>query len=336
MSTILNGIKEIIGNSIKVEVKSPVTKNGKQRYPILVTDMGSSFTSGWFIQYNPVAQENGTRLYDGSETFSELHISRFSELHNLILTANHYFLQNAQVEELSEGRKRAIYEPNGAVRLTVTSQTNSVQVTVTIVDEKSPFYMMSIPFTVVLSHDNSGNYYIVGTDNERWDRNTDTFKEFNANFAPRKARFYRVYQQQNQPATLRAKLASNNGHYAISPDGSFAVDTKLAPPEYIQVISNEYKALAYIYEQALMSKSFELALAQGLPSAPAANQNKQVQPSSSTGFVPAFTIGNAGIPNPVNTTQQNAQIPLSNHQPVPQSVPVGATSAGTELPWTQN
>src|SRR6185312_486921 len=102
------------------------------------------------------------------------------------------------------------------------------------------------------SNDNSGNYYVIGTDNERWDRNTDTFKEFNANFAPRKGRFYRVYQNQNQPATLRAKIAVNNGQYAINHDATFAVDTKAVAPEYIQVITNEYKALAYIYEQALM------------------------------------------------------------------------------------
>ncbi len=336
MSTILNNIKEVIGSSIKVEVKNPVTKAGKLRYPILVTDMGNSFTSGWFIQYNPVSQDNGTRLYDGSETFSELHIARFSEVHNLILTANHYFLQNAHVEVMGDGRKRAIYEPNGAIRLTVTSQANSTLVIVTIVDEKSPFYMMSIPFTVVLSHDNSGNYYIVGTDNERWDRNTDTFKEFNANFAPRKARFYRVYQQQNQPATLRAKIQVNNNQYAIHTDGTFAVDTKSAPPEYIQVINNEYKALAYIYEQALMSKAFEMAISQGLPSAPAANNNVPSQPGigPAVGFTPSFTIANAGAPNSIGVPQPNGQIPLSNEQ---KSSPAPATvGAGTDLPWVQN
>ncbi|PVC75024.1 hypothetical protein C2I27_03820 [Priestia megaterium] len=319
MSSILNTIKNTIASSIKVEVKSPTNRNGKTRYPVLVTDMGASFTSGWFIQYNPVSQDNGTRLYDGSETFSELHISNFSELHNMILTANYYFLQGAAVENLSEGRKRAIYEPSPAVRLTVTSQPNSVSVVVTVTDEASPFHMMSIPFTVVLSKDNSGNYYVVGTDNDRWDRNTDTFKEFNANFAPRKGRFYRVHQQQNQPATLRAKIAVNNGQYQINQDGTFAVDTNASSPEYIQVISNEFKALAYIYEQALMSKAFEMALAQGLPTTQQATGQPTATPNFNGGFVPAFNIGNAGAPNPVITQQPQvptqAQIPLSNEVP---------------------
>jgi hypothetical protein len=320
MSNILNSIKEVIASSIKVEVKTPVTRNGKTKYPILVTDVSRSFTSGWFVQYNPVAQDNGTRLYDGSETFSELNIARFSELKNLVETGNYYFLQGFQVEELSGGRKRAIYEPNASVRLTVTGQSKSVSVVVTITDEASPFHMMSIPFTVVLSNTGDGSYYVVGTDNERWDRNTDTFKEVNANFAPRKARFYRVVQQQNQPAMLRAKIQVNNGQYAINQDGTYAVDTNAVAPEYVQVITNEFKALAYIYEQALIGKAFEMALVQGLPAVssgiPLSNQNTTIAPQGA--FVPSFNLpgvqmnGNVGSPNP-NPPANNLP-PQVNHE----------------------
>lgn len=348
MSNILNSIKSVIASSIKVEVKPPVTKSNKTRFPILVTDVGHSFTSGWFVQYNPVAQDNGTRLYDGSETFSELHIARFSELHNLILTANYYFIQGVQVEQLAENRKRAIYEPTPALRLTVTSQQNSVSVVATITDESSPFHMMSIKFTVTPSNSGDGSYYVVGTDNERWDRNTDTFKEYNASFAPRKGRFYRVHQQQNQPATLRAKLAVSNGQYAINHDGTFAIDTNAAAPEYIQVITNEFKALAYIYEQALMSKAFELALAQGLPVAQYSNPGAPAQPQQQpSNFVPAFSLNGIGNPNPtpvngmVPPAQPQQQAPAPQQQPAPvgNPTPQGNLPAGIspdDLPWGMN
>jgi len=326
MLSMLNQIKEVIQSSIKVEVKNPVTRNGKAKYPVIVTDMSSSFTSGWFVQYNPVAQDNGTRLYDGAESFSELHIARFSELHNLILTANYYFLQGHGVETLSDNRKRAIYEPNGKVRLTVTSQQNSVSVVATITDEQSPFHMMSVPFTVVASNTGDGSYYVVGTD-KYWDRNTDMFQEFNANLAPRKARFYRVYQQQNQPATLRAKIAVVNNQYQIYPDGSFAIDANAAAPEYIQVITSEYKALAYIYEQTLMNVAFEMALAQGLPAVSAS-------PVQTGNFVPAFTLPNVGTPNPVPAAATPTPVQTPDQTPVATQPPfhTGEISAD-ELPW---
>lgn len=336
MSNILNLVKNVIGSSIKVEVKPAVTKQGKTRFPVLVTDMGQSFTNGWFVQYNPVAQDNNTRLYDGAESFSDLHIARYSDLHNLILTGNYYFLQGHGVETLSEGRRRAIYEPNGAVRLTVTSQSNSVSVVVTIVDENSPFHMMSIPFTVT---NNGAEPYVVGSD-KYWDRNTDTFQEFNANFAPRKARFHRVNQQQNGPATLRgAKLAVRNGQYAINQDGTFEIDTK-SSPEYIQVINNEFKALAYIYEQALMAKAFEMALAQGLPVGQTAPAPNGQAPVPQGGFVPAFALPNMGQPNPVATPPATPATPNAG-VPVPPAIPAtpvgaGAPAGAVDLPWGQN
>jgi hypothetical protein len=327
--SVLNHINQLIASSIKVEVKSPVYKSGKMKFPVLVTDVSNSFTNGWFVQYNPVSQENGTRLYDGSETFSELHIARFSELKSFIETANYYFTQGAQVESIGGDRKRAIYEPNGLIRLTVTSQKNSNAVTVTIVDEKSPFYMLSIQFTVTADKSGNNAFYVVGTDNERWDRNTDVFKEFSGNFAPRKARFYRVQQTQNGPATLRAKIPVINNQYAINNDGTFQVDTKLASPEYIQVITNEYKALAYIYEQSLMKNAFEKALAQGLPAVQnqTSSQPQAQQQQAQSGFNPAFGIPGAGTPNPnANPSpapqtfeQQQAQQQQAQQQQAPQA-----------------
>ncbi|MEK4781105.1 hypothetical protein NST86_33595 [Bacillus sp. FSL L8-0199] len=314
MSNILKMVQDTIANSIRVEVKSPINKNGKQRYPVIVTDMSPSFTSGWFVQYNPVAMDNGTRLYDGSESFSELNIARFSELQNFLLTAAYYFSQGSNVETLTNGRQRAIYDPDPRFRLTVTSSNNSISVVLTITDNASPFHMLSIAFRIVPSNTGDGSYYIIGAD-KCWDRNTDTFREVkNANFAPSKSRFYRVFQNQNQPATIKAKLAVNNNQYMINSDGTFAIDTQAAAPEYIQVISSEYKALAYIYEQALMKKSFEIALQQGLPSSKAMNANipnNELGPNGT--FTPSFTLGGIGAPNPVqnqtNVNPNNTQLP---------------------------
>ena len=257
---------------------------------------------------------------------------------------------------MSEGRKRAIYELEG-IRLTATSQANSVSVVATITDENSPFHMMSIPFTVVLSNTGDGSYHIIGAETERWDRNTDIFKEYNANFAPRKGRFYRVQQQQNQPATLRAKIAVKNGQYAINYDGTFEVDTRSSAPDYIQVITNEYKALAYIYEQALMSKAFELALAQGLPVSTQATPSSNpapVPPAGANAFVPAFNLNNAGQPAPVPNPQGASSNPVPAGAPAPQPnagvsfpapnatpsspvpAPVSTGVSADELPWPTN
>lgn len=366
MSNILNSIQEVIAASIKVEVKTPFTRNGQTKYPILVTDASSSFTSGWFVQYNPILFE-GVNLRDRSEAFTDLHIARFSELESLILTANYYFFQGVQVEELQGGRKRAVYQPTPAVRLTVTSQRASTFVVVTITDESSPFHMMSIPFTVVLSNAGDGSYHIIGSqEKDRWDRNTDMFREYNANFAPRKGRFYRVHQEKNQQPMMRAKIAvnSNSGQYMINPDGTFAVDTNQVVPEFIQVITNEYKALAYLYEQALMKKAFEIAIAQGLPNVNQATPNSNGQtPSTPTGnFVPAFsipgmpvapntTVINAGEPNPnppapvapqiAPSSAPNLSFPTPGQTPDPSGEtpahgPVNTTINPDDLPWTQD
>ncbi|ARC67242.1 hypothetical protein B14_200031 (plasmid) [Bacillus licheniformis] len=327
MSSILNNIKQIVSSSIRVDVQDPVTRSGKKKYPVVVTDMGDSFTSCWSIKYFPTAQNNGQRLYDGAQTFSTLSIYKFSKIHNLILTANHYFLENQNVEVMKGGRRRAIYEHNNNVRLTVTSQANSVLVVLTVIDEESPFYMLSIPFNVVLSNDNSGNYYIIGSE-DRWDRTVDMFTESNASFAPGKARFYRVHQNTNQPPILNAKIASNNGQFMIHPNGSFAVDVEAAPPEWIQVITNEYKALAYIYEQAIMEVAFKKAIEQGLPS----HESNQISFDDfqgspfgkQSGFVPAFSLKDS---RQISENEEST-IPLSHEQP-----PITAGSNVT-LPWT--
>jgi hypothetical protein len=339
MSAIINGIQEVVKGSIKVEVKNPIMRNNQTKYPVLVTDVGDSFTSGWFVQYNPILFE-GKDLRDRSESFSELHIARFSELVNLILTGNYYFLQGVQVEQLQGGRKRATYQPMPAVRLTVTSQTNSVSVVVTITDDKSPFHMLSIPFTVVLNQDGSGTYHVIGSESDRWDRNTDMFKDFNSNFAPRKARFYRVNQERNGPATLRAKIAVNNGAYAINHDGTFAVDTNASVPEFIQVITNEFKALAYIYEQALMKTAFEMAIAQGLPAASnGIPLSGGPAPSAPQGFVPAFSMpgvpaaSGTPAPAPLNAGMPNPNPPAPIAPPAPQaSTPAPAGQAPASAP----
>lgn len=325
MSQILNMVKQIVGNAIKVEVKSPIQQAGKTKYPVIVTDVSQSATSGWFIQYNPTPQDNGTRLDDRSEAFSELTIAGFDGICNMILTANYYFLQGYQVETLRTGRKRASYEPDNRFRLTVVQQENSTAVTLTVKDDASPFHMLSIKFTV--KTDGQGNPYIIGAD-KFWDRNTNTFHEpSNASFAPRKARFYRIFQQQGQAPMLRAKIAVNNNQYAINHDGTFAVDTNASAPEYVQVISSEYKALAYIYEQALMEKAFEMALAQGLPNSQPSMPGYAPNPNTGMpSFTPAFSVGNMGAPNPNATWTPAPQNPAPQpgiQQPAFQPAPAG-------------
>lgn len=336
MSKILNNIRELIANSIQVEVKNPIMRNGSMKYPILVTDISNSFTKGWYIQYNPILQDNGTRLYDGAETFSELNIANFSELQKLIITADYYFLQGQGVEQLSSGQKIAKYEINNQVRLSVTQKQNSVSVVVTVIDENSPFYMMSIPFSVT----NNGQPYIVGTQ-DFWDRNTDMLKTYNAIFAPRKRRFYRVFQEKNGPAMLRAKIAVENNQYKINPDGTFEVDVNASVPEYIQVVTNEYKAMAYIYERLIMDIAFERALQQGLPELTMNHFNLD-------NFVPAFGIENT-VQSNVNTPITQTFAPQPVQEPVQETakkqenkiVTVGATPTigngvqinPSDLPW---
>src|SRR5690606_27135453 len=128
--------------------------------------------------------------------------------------------------------------------------------------------------------------------------------------------------------------------------GTFEVDTRANAPEYIQVISNEFKALAYIYEQALMKASFEMALKQGLPASQATQASNPAQPQQPTnnGFVPAFSLSNVGTPNPVPAnptpqTQTNVQVPLSNEKPAEKKeesanpAPAPIAIGANDLPW---
>lgn len=311
MSKILEGIKSVIKNSIQVEVKSPIVRNNQTKYPVLVTDTSKSFTSGWYIAYQPVLMDNGTRLYDGSGTFTELNIANFSQLQNMVLTANYYFVNNIDIQVSPNGFKSFQYELNQQIRLVAIQAKNSVRVDVTIIDENSPFYMMSIEFYVM--NTNPQQPYIVGT-NDRWDRNTDVFRTSHAKFAPRKKRFYRVHQELNQAPRIDNVIAVKNNQFQIY-ENYIEVDTEKVKPEYIQIITNEYKALAFIYEKAIMEIAFERALQQGL-STPSANQNLEHSSASNAfPFTPAFTIENTGQPNPMPANPANDNQPMMPNAP---------------------
>ena len=219
----LNQIKNLIASAIAVEVKPARTFNNLSKYPVIVKDISSSVTSGWYIQYNPFLKDDGT-LRDGSETFSEVNIPNFSAMQNYIFSAKYYFLNGyGDIKDITRNgkpAKRVIYENNvQGFRFTVTSQAKSVQVTVTVTDETSPFYMMSIPFTVCLSNTVNG-YYIIGSD-KNFDNNTGYFKEYDASFAKGKKRFLQIYQEKN---ILLVNLFCRFCHYNARPNHKSRLD----------------------------------------------------------------------------------------------------------------
>lgn len=324
-----NQIKETLSKSVSVEVKAPVYRNQKPKHPVIVTDLSQSVTSGWSLTYLPQLFD-GNRLYNGSETFDSLSISQFNTIHQIILSAHHYFMTGQQVTDISNNRKRAIYELQG-LRVTVTSQTNSVSVVLSVTDETSPFHMLSVAFTVTPNKNAPGSFYVIGSD-KSWNKETDTFETYEGYFASPKRRFIRVNNNNNTP-TIKA------GFTGQLPDSSLIVDVNKTNLEYIQVISSKYRALAYIVEQELMEFAFARALEQGVQ----ATAPQMVQTNAS--FIPAFTLPGASLVNnqpPVNQAppvQQTGYNPMMQQQmqqappPVP-FAPVGFPGAPAPLEAT--
>jgi hypothetical protein len=309
----LKQIKSIIENGIRVELKAPTQS---QQYPVVVQDITEgSVTKDWSLTYYPRLITKGyTRFYDGRGKFSRLTIARFSKLYERIMDVDRRFLAGENVEAMSNGMRRAIYEFGEVARFVVSSNQNSVTINLNITDPKSPFHMLSVIFRVIDSKLQPGKRHLIGADDtDRWDHNTDTFLEGNATMSPKKKRYLEVFQEDsNSIPYIEAPARLMNGRTEVDPQNSKFL--------YLQDIDNEYRALAYIYEQNIIRVAMEQALAQYQ-----AQQQMAQQPMNAQGF--GFPQGFGAFPqgtfaNPQEQQQFHYQ---SDHQfPGQESVAVGA------------
>ncbi|QHW35735.1 hypothetical protein GZH47_33115 (plasmid) [Paenibacillus rhizovicinus] len=246
-------IQNVIKNSIRVEVKE---KNRYEQYPVIVTDVAEgSITNGWSLTYYPKLTHDRQRLYDIKQAFGSLGITMFSNLYNAVMSVDQRFLAGEGVQEL-RGRKHAAYEfGDGTGRITsrfaCMQKEHSNTITVSILDSNSPFYMLSINFTVMNSKQEPGKRHMVGSD-KQWDAAIDVFNERNAQFAPDSARFIQVFQEgENTFPYVRAAMQSGmNGVSQVDPNASFV---------WRRDISNEFQALALAYEKVILRTAMEVA-----------------------------------------------------------------------------
>jgi hypothetical protein len=246
MSFILNIIREKVANAIEVNVQ-PAQYN---RYPVIVTDKTDSVTSGWQLVYH-VTKSYGNELFCGLGRFSELHIPRFGELYALIQTAYNRFINGENVTQRFNNRT-ATYPLDDKLWFTVFQRKDNVGITVTVIDEKSPFHMLTMNFTVVISSE-QGTPYLVGFD-KTYDQNTDTYTDrYNSFMLPGKKRFIPIHKSGvDAPSLVRvAGTMANNNMVQINEQATEIV--------YIQEMSNERRMLAGIYEKCIMKIAFEKA-----------------------------------------------------------------------------
>jgi hypothetical protein len=315
--TMLNQITAIVENGIKVEVKD---QNRYSQYPVIAQDVTEgSITKEWSLTYYPKLYTKGnTRLYDGKETFTTLSISNFSRLYSTIMAVDQRFAQGENVEVMNNNRRRATYEFGNKARFTATQQEKYLDITLTITDTTSPFHMLSIYFRVINSKEN-GARHLIGQD-ERWDRNSDVFSEGNARLSPKKKRYLQVFQEdQNTVPYVRAlsRPGMNN---------NTQVDPNNAEYLYIQDISSEYKALAFIYEQnilrTVMTKGVEQVIAKQQQESQQMSAGFGTQADIGFGAQGGFnqpSNGFGGFVNPQQEQQQfqqqiESQLPTSNQQ----------------------
>jgi len=249
---VLNHIKSIIENGVKVEVKG---ENQHGQYPVLVQDITEgSLTKGWTLIYYPRLYTTGyERLYDGKETFSQVQIANFSSVYNFIMELDRRFANGDGVEVLPNQKRIARYEYNTAL-VVAQEAPNSVEFRLSITDSKSPFHMLGVVFRVMDSK-KDGSRHLIGAD-DRWDRNTDIFTENNAYMSPRKKRVLVVYQEENNsiPYVRANSRMGMNNITQVDPNNSEFI--------YVHDISNEYRALAFIYEQNILRIALDKALEQ--------------------------------------------------------------------------
>lgn len=251
----LKAIKSLIANSVKVEVKE-ATQFGS--FPVVVTDTNpNSFTNGWFLTYYVKQSQTGDNLYNAKDTFHSLGIARFSTLLNSLKLVDQQFLAGTNVVvHAATQRRSALYE-YGPVRLYMRQEKEGLDViNMTITDENSPFYMMSIDFNIVIStrQENLGQRVIVGADGRLYNQSLDIFTEMNAQFASDKASFIRVIEDEGSGTlTINAQTAPS-----AKAEVSY-VNKENSRIEKFSKITNMYKAMAYVYDKAISEHAFAIA-----------------------------------------------------------------------------
>jgi len=246
----INLIHNIVKNGVKVEVKE---KNRYDQYPVVVTDIVSgSITNGWSLTYYPKLTNDGQRLFDIRQAFSTLTIPNFKSLYNTIMTVDKRFLNGENVQTL-RGNKYAVYEYGNPVsaRFAAVQKETSTSITLTIMDEKSPFCMLSINFVVVNSKQQAGQRHLIGSE-KQWDHSVDVFIERNAQFAPEARRYIDVFQEDGNtyPYIKAATQPGLNGVSQVDPNANF---------KWLRDISNEFQGLALAYEKVIIRHAMEVA-----------------------------------------------------------------------------
>jgi hypothetical protein len=246
-------IQSVVKNGIKVEVKE---KNRYDQYPVIVTDVTpASITNGWSLIYFPKVTADMQRLYDIKQSFASLAIVGFSNLYQAVMSVDQRFMAGDGVQNL-RGRNYAAYEfgdGNGRItsRFSALQKENSTTITVMILDVNSPFYMLSINFSIMNSKQDPGKRHMVGSD-KQWDVAVDVFNERNAQFAPDAYRYIQVYQEGENtfPYVKAATQPGLNGISQLDPNAAVV---------WRRDITSEFHALAMVYEKVILRIAMEQA-----------------------------------------------------------------------------
>jgi len=292
-------IKEKIQNSISIEVQP--TQYGK--YPVIVTDKSNSVTSGWKLVYRVQKNQNREGVFDPFNRFSELHITNFSQIFQQLQDIYKRFRSGENVENRYD-TLFATYDL-GKVWFTAlkktSTQKDTVSITMTILDDDSPFHMLSSTFRITISEQNQ-QPYLVGYDSN-YNRETDSFiDKYNSFMLPQKKRFIPV----NRDESLQKYVSKVAGQ--LTPQGMVALDEEQTDFVFVQEITNERRLLASLYEKQIMNIAFEYA-AQNLPNEPLHQNWAMPSISNNNNFNP---FNNMAQDNPFPTQNQRNQPVLSN------------------------
>ena len=247
MSFILNMIREKVASTIQVDVQP--AQYGK--YPVAVKDISNSVTAGWTLVYRVDKSRYNDDLFSTTGRFAELHIPNFSQLYSHLQVVYSKF-QNGEGVEQRYNTRFATYPMNDQLWFTALQRKNGVSITMTVIDQNSPFHMLTTNFFVTISeHTNAP--YLVGYDS-CYDRNTDTFVDkYNSHMLPPKKRYIPIHKNGADAPSL-IKAAGQGAQ-----NGMVMIDENQTEIVYIQEMSNERRMLAGIYERMIMEVAFEKA-----------------------------------------------------------------------------
>ena len=303
MSYILNLIKEKVQKSVSVQVL-PAKYD---KYPVVVTDNSDSFTKGWSATYMFAKSKYENGLYDTKGRFSEITLTGASAIISDLQAVYSKFMSGESVVQ-KYNTSMATYQPNDKVWYTVMQKQKGISISLTVLDENSPFHMLQASFFVMQNGDPNKNP-LIGYDkcfNAQADTWTDS--QGNVSMAPAKEPVLPIVVEKGQNGMN--SLVKMNG-VGVG-NGIVKLDTnpQVTTIKYVQHISNERRTLAALYEDAILSHALEYANA-NLPVA-----QTQSAPQNNIGW---------GFNAPQNT-QQNQQ--SFNQQPQQsfdqQPVPTGA------------